>query len=155
MHSLTELYKLCKESQLYPHCYALKDIPPGDLVNTNGGFSDVYKVNHNGKELCLKVVRLMAQPEVENMLKVCLLCFVFITCNGGCYGHQIYLKEAILWGHLNHRNIAPFYGVFYHDKNRTRICLVSPWMKRGTVVEYLKVHSSAPRASIVSAFYLT
>lgn len=59
---------------------------------------------------------------------------------------QIYAKEAILWGQLNHPNIAPFYGIYYLNEARRQVCLVFPWMRNGNLVDYLRNNHSAPLA---------
>ena len=56
-----------------------------------------------------------------------------------CWLHwQEYTREAILWKQLKHRNVLPFLGLYYLDKNKRRLCLVSPWMENGNLVQYLK-----------------
>lgn len=123
-HCLIALYKLCKYSQLYPYCYILRDsIVPGACEGF-GGFSDIFKGKFGDKELCLKLVRLN-KTNMDVMLRR-------------------YAKEAILWGQLNHPNITPFYGIYYLDAMRRQLCLVSPWMRHGDVVEYLKKNPLAP-----------
>ncbi|KXN85262.1 hypothetical protein AN958_11556 [Leucoagaricus sp. SymC.cos] len=129
-HCLIALYKLSKSSLLYPHCYTLKDVViSGSSREAIGGFSDIHMVQLGDIKLCLKVVRL-SKSNTEYMLK-------------------LYAKEAILWGQLKHPNIAPFYGVYYRDDLRREICLVSPWMHNGDLVQFLKNHPTAPRAHLV------
>lgn len=65
--------------------------------------------------------------------------------------HQIFAKEAILWGQLHHPNILPFYGIYYLDENRKQICLVSPWMTNGNLSMFLKKNPLAARKPFVSA----
>lgn len=66
----------------------------------------------------------------------------------------MYAKEAILWGQLDHPNIAPFYGVYYLDGARERVCLVSLWMNNGNIVKYLKNNRDVPREPLVSVPFL-
>ncbi|KXN92263.1 Serine/threonine-protein kinase B-raf [Leucoagaricus sp. SymC.cos] len=119
---LIALYKLSKASLLYPHCYFLKDITCNSQESC-GGFSDIYKGRSGEQDLCLKVVRLYQKSHTDAMLK-------------------IYAKEAILWGQLHHANVVPFYGVYYLNEARKQVCLVSPWMQRGNLVDYLREHES-------------
>ncbi|KAF9443482.1 kinase-like protein, partial [Macrolepiota fuliginosa MF-IS2] len=123
------LYKLSTDSQLYPRCYTLKDITSGNDVKNGGGFCDIYKGQYGEQSLCLKVVRVFDDQSRENTLK--------------SLG-----KEATLWGSFNHPNIIPFYGIFYLEF-RQSICLVSPWMDHGNLVEYLKHNPSAPRMNLI------
>lgn len=73
---------------------------------------------------------------------------VVFTCSNDAF--QDYSREAILWGHLSHPNILPFYGVYYLDDEYRRICLVSPWMENGNINEYLRTFPFAPRYLLVS-----
>ncbi|KAK7027431.1 hypothetical protein VNI00_015267 [Paramarasmius palmivorus] len=56
-----------------------------------------------------------------------------------------YLREAIIWRQLRHPNVLPCLGLYYLDDTQQRICLVSPWMENGNLVEYIQSH---PRESI-------
>ncbi|KAF8183738.1 kinase-like protein, partial [Mycena galopus ATCC 62051] len=51
-------------------------------------------------------------------------------------------REALLWKDLHHPNILPFLGI---DRNSfpSSLCMVSPWMEHGTVMNYLKTHGHA------------
>ncbi|KAJ3570724.1 hypothetical protein NP233_g4216 [Leucocoprinus birnbaumii] len=124
-HALIALYKLSKTTLLYPHCYVLKDIV-FDSHESGGAFSDIHRGHHGERQLCLKVIRLHQKSDTDAMLK-------------------IYAKEAILWGQLRHPNIVPFYGIYYLNDARRQVCLVSPWMHHGNLVEYLKRNPLAPR----------
>jgi serine/threonine protein kinase len=64
---------------------------------------------------------------------------------------QVFLKEAVLWGQLRHPNVLPFYGVYRLDDSHGRICLVSPWMENGTIVEYLRNNPNENRLLLVSS----
>ncbi|XP_006464133.1 hypothetical protein AGABI2DRAFT_52342, partial [Agaricus bisporus var. bisporus H97] len=121
---LIVLQKLCEKSMLYPTCYTLdgiEDISPKGA----GGFCDIYQGRYQGQNLCLKVVRLYEKQDQHEMLKA-------------------HSREAILWSQLEHPNIAPFYGVFCLKEAHGRICLLSPLMENGNIVEYLKKESQVP-----------
>lgn len=51
---------------------------------------------------------------------------------------QEFSTEIILWRQLCHPNVLPFHGVYYLDDLHTRVCLISPWMKNGNIVQFLK-----------------
>ncbi|KAJ7479825.1 kinase-like domain-containing protein, partial [Mycena latifolia] len=51
-------------------------------------------------------------------------------------------REALTWQGLNHRFILSLLGIDNQTFPPT-LCLVSPWMKRGTVLKYLKEHGRA------------
>ncbi|KAG6904828.1 hypothetical protein DXG01_006865 [Tephrocybe rancida] len=112
--------RLCTKSGLYPVCYELKDIIRDDNGPvTGGGFADIYKGTFEGQVVCLKTIRVY-QDKIDDLLKV-------------------FSKEVVLWGQLSHKNILPIYGLFRFDK-KSRLCIVSPWMKNGDIVAYLKVN---------------
>lgn len=48
---------------------------------------------------------------------------------------QRFCKEAVLWKRLTHKNILPFLGV---STDVAKFCLISPWMKNGSIVEYVR-----------------
>ncbi|KAL0573289.1 GTPase activating protein (GAP) for Rho1p [Marasmius crinis-equi] len=56
-----------------------------------------------------------------------------------------YMREAIVWQQLRHPNLLPFLGMYYLDKAREQLCLVSPWMETGNLAQYLK---NTPRDSV-------
>ncbi|KAF5343973.1 hypothetical protein D9756_011431 [Leucocoprinus leucothites] len=132
-HVLITLYKLCKASLLYPRCYILKDSITFCSHEGGGGFSDIHKGHLGGKEFCLKVVRLHQKSDTDALLK---------ACSPNKQFHNPRPK-------LIHPNIVPFYGVYYVNTLRRQICLVSPWMHHGNVVEYLKRHTFVARAPLV------
>ncbi|KAJ3553050.1 hypothetical protein NP233_g12734 [Leucocoprinus birnbaumii] len=130
-HMTITLYELCRINNRYPQCFILDDIYL-DTSEDGGGFSDVFK-GHQGstdEALCLKIIRLYQRSDVEAMLKA-------------------YVKEAIIWGQLRHPAILPLYGVFYMDREKKKVCLVSPWMKNGNLVRYLSDNPAAPRGPLI------
>ncbi|KAF8183770.1 kinase-like domain-containing protein, partial [Mycena galopus ATCC 62051] len=51
-------------------------------------------------------------------------------------------REALLWKDLHHPHILPFLGID-RDSFPPSLCMVSPWMEHGTVMNYLKTHGHA------------
>ena len=47
-----------------------------------------------------------------------------------------------------HRNLMPFYGICLED-SQLQYALVSPWMKNGDLLNYLKANPTKDRCSIV------
>ncbi|KAF9447735.1 kinase-like protein [Macrolepiota fuliginosa MF-IS2] len=122
------LYQLCEYTRFYPHYYVLRNVDVKSRED-GGSLSDVYKGRLGGHILCLKVMRLNKSDTIAAL--------------------GAYTKEAVLWGEMRHPNIVPFYGIFYLDEAHTQLCLVSPWMKNGDVVGYLKDNPDASRESLV------
>ncbi|KAJ3559726.1 hypothetical protein NP233_g11194 [Leucocoprinus birnbaumii] len=57
--------------------------------------------------------------------------------------------ELALWAHISHRNILPLYGVYLSDEAVERICIVSPWMEYGDLLQYLKAFPESPRIPLI------
>jgi len=62
---------------------------------------------------------------------------------------QEFCEEALVWKQLDHPNLLPFIGV-----NRTifcpSYCFVSPWMRNGNIMAYLKEHPEQDRLPWIS-----
>jgi hypothetical protein len=51
---------------------------------------------------------------------------------------QIFCKEALVWRQLSHPHVLPFLGVDAEIFKATNfICMVSLWLSRGTLLEYV------------------
>ncbi|KAF7336034.1 Non-specific serine/threonine protein kinase [Mycena sanguinolenta] len=86
-----------------------------------GGFSDVYQASYQGKTVALKRLRTFTADSTSHRTRL-----------------QFY-KEALVWQGLRHRFILPLLGI---DRVTfaPAYCMVSPWMKYGTVLKYLRDH---------------
>ena len=60
---------------------------------------------------------------------------VFLSQNFAC--------EAVTWQQLSHPNVLPFYGIYHLTANPLRLCLASPWMPHGNVVNFLADQTAA------------
>ncbi|KAJ7260897.1 kinase-like domain-containing protein [Mycena haematopus] len=89
-----------------------------------GGFGDIYRASYSGQRVALKRMRhfLRGSDLRRIRLKFC--------------------REALVWKDLHHPNILPFLGID-RDSFPSSLCMVSPWMKHGTVINYLKNHGYA------------
>ena len=52
-----------------------------------------------------------------------------------------------MWKHMSCPYILKFNGVFYHNDTPA---IITPWMPRGNITEYLEGHVSADRLRLVS-----
>jgi len=97
---------------------------------TGGGFSDIYQGRIQGHLVALKVLRVFATEEDDWKVRkeIC--------------------REALIWRQFYHPYILPFYGVC-DDLFTPRLCLVSPWMNNGNVMNYLSQHPNARRFPLV------
>ncbi|KAK1228990.1 hypothetical protein PQX77_007965 [Marasmius sp. AFHP31] len=124
---LRMMLHLSKRSGLCPNCLNIKNVKRvGDYPVGGGGFGDVWKGKIDDQVVCLKMVKVYLVSDVQKLL-------------------QEYMREAIVWQQLHHPNLLPFMGLYYLDKAREQLCLVSPWMDRGNLVRYLK---DTPREAV-------
>ncbi|KAL0572718.1 Rho guanine nucleotide exchange factor [Marasmius crinis-equi] len=120
---LKMMLHLSKRSGLCPKCLIIKNVKKlGAFPVGGGGFGDVWKGKIEEQLVCLKVVKVYLRSDVTHLM-------------------NDYMREAIVWQQLKHPNLLPFVGMYYLDKTREQLCLVSPWMERGDLMRYLKAKS--------------
>ncbi|KXN81075.1 Serine/threonine-protein kinase HT1, partial [Leucoagaricus sp. SymC.cos] len=127
------LHLLCKltgRAQVYPNRFVLTDIElPADPFQI-GGFADIYQGKHKLGRVCVKVIRVIERECQAQLL-------------------MAFAREIILWAHMSHENVLPFYGVYAFTASTQKICLVSPLMDNGSLREYLKKNPAIPRLPLV------
>ncbi|KAJ7829156.1 hypothetical protein B0H14DRAFT_2810462, partial [Mycena olivaceomarginata] len=106
---LQALLWLSRASGLHPRCFKI-----GQQVAA-GGFGDIWKGLVCGQTVSVKIMRIFRDSHVEGALKE--------------FG-----REAVIWRQLCHPNLLPFFGLYHLDN---RLCLISPWMESGNIVEFL------------------
>ncbi|KAJ7134330.1 kinase-like domain-containing protein, partial [Mycena epipterygia] len=122
------LLKLSRTSGLHPTCFALSGLQKLGQQVAGGGFGDIWKGLVRGQSVSVKVMRLFGDTNVKTALKE--------------FGH-----EALIWRQLSHPNLLPFYGLYYFEG---RLCLLSPWMSNGHVMEFLqKMPPDTNRLSLI------
>ncbi|KIJ97720.1 hypothetical protein K443DRAFT_236688 [Laccaria amethystina LaAM-08-1] len=127
---LGALLRLSRSSELYPECLTITDLERDDYALDSGRFGEIYKGRSRNQAICLKIIKVNRKTEIKRILKA-------------------FFKEALLWGHLSHPNILPFYGIHHLDDTHGRLSFVSPWMENGNVTEYLKRHPLANRLLLI------
>ncbi|KAK7019396.1 hypothetical protein VNI00_018085 [Paramarasmius palmivorus] len=122
------MVRLSKRSSLCPGCLTIRGVTKlGEHPVAGGGFGDIWKGHlGSGQLVCLKVVKVYLMSDLKRSMKE-------------------YLREAIIWRQLRHPNVLPCLGLYYLDDTQQRVCLVSPWMDNGNLVEYIRAH---PRESV-------
>ncbi|KAJ6524266.1 kinase-like domain-containing protein [Mycena vulgaris] len=50
-----------------------------------------------------------------------------------------FCREALVWQRLQHKHVLPLIGID-RESFPSSLCMVSPWMKHGTVLKYLTEH---------------
>ncbi|KAJ7114223.1 kinase-like domain-containing protein [Mycena epipterygia] len=112
-------------------CAATKDFPPTlflelDSVDTNqqigqGGFADIFLGRYKGQVIALKRLRVY-KPEPNEMLKF----------------SKDLLQEVLTWVHLKHDYILPFFGLDEKTFEGYPPCIVTPYMRNGTMNNFVK-----------------
>ncbi|KAK7434634.1 hypothetical protein VKT23_020100 [Stygiomarasmius scandens] len=127
------LRHLAKQFGVLPPSLWMRDVVCTESypVSFNGQFSDIYKGTHEGKPVCLKVMR-------------------HVRATGGTMTtsrrRKDFCHEAVVWTLLNHSNVLRFLGAnteLFHPL----LCLISPWMPNGNVMEYLRENPAHNRLS--------
>ncbi|TFK27653.1 kinase-like protein [Coprinopsis marcescibilis] len=126
------LLRLSKRYDSYPQCLVLRGVlKSGDQPLAAGHFGEVWKGQFLEQPICLKVVRLYQNSDAHRLIKA-------------------FSREAIIWSHLSHDNLLPFYGMYQLEDNSNRICLVSPWMDNGTLREHIGHNPRSNRLWLLS-----
>ncbi|KAJ7815920.1 kinase-like domain-containing protein [Mycena leptocephala] len=128
---LEALRKLSVSSGRIPGCFALSDRLQFDGPHqvAAGGFADVWKGLIRGETVCVKVMRVYQEADVEALLKESHTCI------------ENFYHEALIWRQLSHPNLLPFFGLYHLEDTKSRLCLISPWMENGDITRYLKNNS--------------
>ncbi|KAJ7883476.1 kinase-like domain-containing protein [Mycena olivaceomarginata] len=123
------LLRLSGVSGIHPRCLPLSGLEEVGEQLAGGGFGDICKGLVDGQSVCLKIMRIFEDATIKAALKG--------------FG-----REALIWRQLCHPNVLPFFGIYYLDK---RLCLVSPWMECGNVMQFLTAHkpTDAERLSLI------
>ncbi|KAF8157141.1 kinase-like domain-containing protein [Crassisporium funariophilum] len=128
---LSALSRLSGRSGLYPSCFILKGIDRERNSVTSGHFGEIWRGRFREQTVCLKFIKMYQRSSRSHLLTA-------------------FSREAVLWGHISHPNLLPFYGIYYLGDEHGRMCLVSPWMNSGNINEYLVQVADAPRLLLVS-----
>ncbi|KAJ7875985.1 kinase-like domain-containing protein [Mycena leptocephala] len=121
------LWRLCRHSGLHPRCFSLTELQTVGQQVAGGGFGDIWKGLVRGQTVCVKIMRIFQNDDVQALLKE--------------FG-----REALIWRQLHHPNLLPFFGLYYLEN---RLCLVSPWMENGNVMEFLRKDPDTDRLSLI------
>ncbi|KAJ7936914.1 kinase-like domain-containing protein [Mycena leptocephala] len=112
-------------------CTAAEAFPPTlflelDSVDTNrqigrGGFADIFLGRYKGQDIALKRLQVY-QPAPKEMLKF----------------SKSLLQEVLTWVHLKHPYVLPFFGLDEQFFEGYPPCIVTPYMRNGTMNNFVK-----------------
>ncbi|KAK1232887.1 hypothetical protein PQX77_003955 [Marasmius sp. AFHP31] len=115
------MLRLSERSGLHPQCLAIQNVKKlGEFPIAAGGFGDVWQgiIGESTEFVCLKVVKIYLHSDMKRL-------------------SNEYMREAILWRQMKHPNLLPFLGIYQFECHQ-QLCLISPWMDNGNLVQYLR-----------------
>ncbi|KAJ7176780.1 kinase-like domain-containing protein [Mycena filopes] len=121
------LLRLSLASSKHPRCFPLTGLETVGGQIAGGGFGDIWKGLVGGQSVSVKIMRVFEDQDIALALKE-------------------FSREAIIWRQLCHPNLLPFFGLFYREK---RLCLASPWMENGNIMQYLIKHPGVARLPLI------
>ncbi|KAJ7107504.1 kinase-like domain-containing protein [Mycena epipterygia] len=92
---------------------------PDEHPTFAGGFGEVYRASYQGRMVALKRIRTFTANSTSHRTR------------------WEFCREAVVWRGLSHRFILPLIGID-RETFPSSFCMVSPWMKQGTVLKYLR-----------------
>jgi hypothetical protein len=103
-----------------------------------GGFGDIYQASYGGKTVALK--RMQTFHRGSELRRIRLVCLKILNITVCAYQKmQQFCREALIWQDLKHPYILPMLGID-RESFPSSLCMVSPWMENGTVLNYLEEH---------------
>ncbi|KAJ7038897.1 hypothetical protein C8F04DRAFT_1087915 [Mycena alexandri] len=108
------MLRLSRASGLHPRCFPVSGFQAIGEQVAAGGFGDIWKGRVCGQTVSIKIMRIFQDSDTQVIVKE--------------FG-----REALIWCQLCHPNLLPFFGLYYLEN---RLCLISPWMENGNVLEF-------------------
>ncbi|KAJ6467883.1 hypothetical protein C8R45DRAFT_475380 [Mycena sanguinolenta] len=125
------LGKLCEKCDQVPRSLIVVGVTQrARCMSFAGGFADVYRAVYQGQSVALKHMRMFLDTDQRDI-------------------RRRFCREALIWRRLRHSNIVPLIGIDTENFPPS-LCLVSPWMKNGTVNAYLKEKEGDDRQRTVN-----
>lgn len=125
---LAVLCRVCSRQGLLPRalqipmCYNRSNAPL-----FCGGCADVWRGEHQGSYVAVKVLRVYATADVSKIKKS-------------------FCKEVVTWGALRHPNVLSLLGIVMDDD---RFAMVSEWMPNGNINHFAKAHWDVNRFELL------
>ncbi|KAF7378266.1 Kinase-like protein [Mycena sanguinolenta] len=125
------LGKLCETCDQVPRSLIISGVVQRDkCVSVAGGFADVHRAMYQGQHVALKHMRMFLDTDQRDM-------------------RRRFYREALIWQRLRNLYIVPLIGIDTENFPPS-LCLVSPWMKNGTINAYLRGREGDERRRIVN-----
>jgi len=128
MKCLHCLFKICGRQALVPRSLVIPlHYNPRGYPLYQSASADVWRDKHEDREVAVKALRVYASSDLERMKKR-------------------FCREVMAWRVLCHPNVVSLSGVIMAEN---RFVMVSEWLGRGNINEFLKVDKSADRLRLL------
>ncbi|KAG6871954.1 hypothetical protein C0995_014553 [Termitomyces sp. Mi166 len=129
---LNAMLRLSTQSGLSPSFLLQQQVVlEGTDAVSAGQFGDVWKGWFRGKQVAIKVLKIYLNSDHEKHTKKV-------------------LHETLIWRQLRHPNVLPLLCLHHVNNNKLRVGLVSPWMEKGNLKEFLRRTPDVDRVSLVN-----
>ncbi|KAF9789495.1 kinase-like domain-containing protein, partial [Thelephora terrestris] len=129
---LRALCKMCSHHALLPRslkiplCYDRSGTPL-----YNGGYADVWKAEHEGRQVAVKALRVYLKDDFEKIT------------SGFC-------KEVVVWKRLLHPNVLPLLGVtMVNTPESPLFAMASKWMENGNINDFIRRRQDVNRFELL------
>ncbi|KAL0069253.1 hypothetical protein AAF712_003617 [Marasmius tenuissimus] len=117
------IIKLSDNSGLFPECLWIGENENlGKRPAEVGVFADIWMGNISGVKVAVKVVRHRIDVQKYE------------------HSRKAFVRKVMVWRSLNHPSVLPLTGMYWLNGDPEQICLVSPWMENGNLLQYLRGH---------------
>ncbi|KXN81626.1 hypothetical protein AN958_04087 [Leucoagaricus sp. SymC.cos] len=121
------LRKIVKSAQVFPKHAELCGVECNlfSPVNDTGGYGLIFKGGFEG-QMYSHAGMAPLDPDY------------YTTDTSSDISQQAQAGELALLAHVSHPNVIPLYGAYLSVEHNPRICIVTPWMENGDLVDYLR-----------------
>jgi len=109
------------------------------------GFVDIWKENYRGDRVCIKAIRTRSTTRLGEIKRVRGRLF-FDQDQTQCASHQAYCRGVEEYKYLSHPNVLPVIEV---SETLFPLCIMSPWMPDGNIMQYTHKNRDANRLMLV------
>lgn len=148
---MTNLRRVCGQYGIVPTSYILTGVARNEPAPQKTGIvTETWRGVYEMNPVAVKIFKITKGCRDYDKIKAVRQTFpaqrtVPLTAYRSRLSQRFY-KEAVLWKRLAHKNILPLLGV---SRDVAEFCLVSPWMKNGTIVEYVRNNPQANPLGLV------
>lgn len=145
--SLQEMFE-CLVKHGCPDLTSSADASRSSEVITSGGFGDVRRLEmHDGTVVAIKTLRLhVLRRDDDKAVKVGFITYACLVLLRNVQQLQRAVREIYFWSRLRHVNVQQLLGIVIF---RGGLGMVSPWMERGDLRQYIDEHPNVDRYPLV------